>query len=238
MEFTLDRDLLLSTFSPSAEIEAEARMIFNTIQKRKDFSELHYYQFTKCFGEDGHLLELERSGILFTDAGNRHNNRVHYEANIFAFAQNLHALCDSFPYVALRVLGPLEYTGKKGKKTKLTKRQCGWNDTFLKSIEETHPQLTEFFGQLKRFASAKKFLLLRGLANQCKHQYLPRILNNFTSLHFEVIEYEDAERKHRREENVNAEIIMRRWHNRLLRHLFVLYIRLHRARLKQLALEG
>jgi hypothetical protein len=238
MEFTLDRDLLMSTFAPSEEIETEARIIFNTIHKRKDFSELHYYQFTKCFGEDGHLLELERSGISFTDAGNRHNNRVHYEANIFAFAQNLHALCDSFPYVASRVLGPLEYTGKKGKKTRLTKRQCGWNDTFLKSIRETHPQLTEFSGQLKRFASTKKFLLLKGLVNQCKHQYLPRILNHYTSLHFEVIEYEDAEGKHRHEENVNAEVIMKCWHNRLLRHLFVLYVRLHRARLKQLMLEG
>jgi hypothetical protein len=237
MEFTIDRNLLLSTFLPSDEIDAEARMIFSTIHKRKDFSELHYYEFTKCFGEGGHLLEMERAGILFTDAGKRHNNRVHYEANIFAFAQNLHALCDSFPYVAMRVLGPLEYTGKKGKKM-LTKKQCGWNETFFKAVKETHPQLTEFLGQIKRFASAKMFLLLRGLVNQCKHQYLPRILNHHTSLHFEVIEYEDAEGRPQREENPNAEIMMRRWHNRLLRRLFLLYVRLHRARLKQLSLSA
>lgn len=237
MKFTLDRDLLLSTFLPSGEIDAEARMIFNTIHKRKEFSELHYYEFMKCFGEGGHLLEMERAGVVFTDAGKRHNNRIHYEANIFAFAQNLHALCDSFPYVASRVLGPLEYTGKKGKQ-QLSKKQCGWNDVFLKSVEETHPQLTEFLAQIQRFASEKSFLLLRGLVNQCKHQYLPRILNHYTSLHFEVIEYSDAGGKLHREENLDAEVMMRRWHNRLLRRLFLLYVRLHMARLRQLSLKN
>ncbi|MYN01550.1 hypothetical protein GTP41_05510 [Pseudoduganella sp. DS3] len=237
MKFTLDRDLLLSTYLPSSEIDAEARMIFNTIDKRKDFSELHYYEFINCFGEDGHLLEMERDGIVFTDAGKRHNNRVHYEANIFAFVQNLHALCDSFPFVTLRVLGPLEYSGKKGRMP-LTKKQCGWNDVFFKSVEETHPQLTEFLGQIRRFGSEKTFLLLRGLVNQCKHQYLPRILNHRTSLHFDVIEYTDASGNQVRAENLDAEALMRKWHNRLLRRLFLLYVRLHRARLKQLSLTS
>lgn len=237
MKLVLDRDLLISTFSKSEAIETEASLIFNTITKRKDFSELHYYEFTKCFGEGAHLLEMERAGLLFTDAGKRHNNRIHYEANIFAFVQNLHALCDSFPYVASRVLGPLEFTGKKGKQ-KLSKRLCGWNDVFFKSIEETHPQLTEFSTQIQRFSSEKTFLLLRGLVNQCKHQYLPRILNNYKSLHFEAIEYTDMNGKQCREENLDAGVLMRHWHNRLLRRLFFLYVRLHRARLKQLSLKN
>ena len=208
--------------------------MFSTIFKRKDFSELHYYEFLKCIGDGAHLLEMERGGVLFTDAGNRHNNRVYYEAHIFAFAQNLHSLCDSFPFFASRVLAPLQYTGKKGKQA-LSNRQCGWNEVFLKAVEETHPQLTEFLGQLRRFALGKDFLLLRGLVNQCKHQYLPRILNHHTSLHFELIDYVDGAGNKCSEANLDAEKMMRRWHNKLLRRLFFLYAHLYRARVKQLS---
>jgi hypothetical protein len=237
MNFRLDSGPMLSTFAPSDAIATEIRSMVNTIHKRNDYSVLHYEACLKCIGDGAYLLELERGGIVFTDAGNRHQNRVHYEANILAFAQNLHALCDSFPFAVSRILSPLHYTGKKGKQA-LSKKQCGWNPVFFKAVGETHPRLTEFLSQLHRFASNKDFLLLRGLVNQCKHQYLPRILNQGTSLHFELIEYADATGTLCSQANLDAKVLMMRWHNRLLRRLYLLYIDLYRARLKQLSVSG
>ena len=226
---TLDLNLLLATVSASDPLRDEISLIFSTIHKRSNFSALHYHEFKKCLADN--RLEMERAGISFTDVGMIHDNRVHYEANIFAFSQNLHAICDSFPYVVMCLLGPLTYTDKKTKqKWILTNKQCGWNDIFFKAIAETVPQLTAFLKRLHHFSKIKEFLILKGLVNQCKHQHIPRVLNQYASLHFESIEYSDEKNKKCKIENLDADLMMNTWHNRLFLRLFLLYIHLYRAR--------
>jgi hypothetical protein len=223
-------ETLLSTVKLTDPLHHELSLALYSVGKRSDFAHLHYHEVIKCMDNK---LELERAGLIFTDAGNIHPNRTYYEANIFAFVQNLHAVCDSFPYIVFLMLGPLRYTDKDGGIANLRQSQCSWSANFLAAVVETFPLQTKLHRKLKRFMGDREFLVLKGLVNQCKHQHLVRILNNFTHLTFEKIEYFDKPVKGNKitlmDEDVD--VLMKKCHNKLFPKLFILFWTLHQARI-------
>jgi len=178
------------------------------------------------------MVELERYGLEFTRAGNIYPNRTYYEAHIYAFAQSLHAVCDSFPYVVFLMLQPLRHTTLKGK-TKEINSRCGWSEDFLNAVRETFPSQKKLYRKLSSFMNDKDFLTLKGLVNQSKHQHLVRIQNNHTHLSFEEIEYLDKPVDGVKQTIVgqNVKKLMRKWNNKLFPKLFILFWTLHEARI-------
>jgi hypothetical protein len=192
------------------------------------FGALHYHEYMKCHSDN--RLELERSGLRFTDAGNIHDNRTHYEAHIFAFVQNLHAVCDSFPHVVNLLLGPLTYAGKGGKSYRLTEAGCGWNKNLISAMAQNYPLHEKMQRKLRLFMNDKSFLMLKGLVNQAKHQHLVRILNDSKALKFERVAYfpDMLAQEKTVESNVDVTDFMSRCSNKLLPKLFILYWTLQR----------
>lgn len=204
-------------------------LVLSSLEKRAKFAHLHYHEVQKCFEDD--MVNLERDGLEFISSGNIYPNRTYYEAHIYAFAQNLHAVCDCFPYVVFLMLQTLKYTNSEGE-VKTIGPGCGWSGNFLSSVVETYPTQKKLYRKLKNFTHDKDFLLLKGLVNQSKHQHLIRIHNHRTHLSFEEIEYFNKPYKGKKIKLVNQNVkeLMRKWNNKLFPKLFILFWILHEAR--------
>jgi hypothetical protein len=232
----LDIQMFLDTVERTQPVYDELSLALRSVAKRVLYSRLHFHELGKCLTD--HKLELERAGLKFTDAGNIGDNRTYYEAHTNAFVQNLHAVCDSFPHVVSLMLGPLKCLDKNRKPILLRRSKYGWSESFFNAVEYTHPLEKVLHRRLKRFMGDQDFLILKGLVNQNKHQYLVRILNHRTHLAFERIEYHNKPTGGAKVmlSNVDALAIMTRWHNVLFPRLFVLFWTLRQARIN-LALD-
>lgn len=231
---TLDNFELLSTVPTADPLHAKLSLALASVEKRSRFCYLHYHEVMRCTGD--YKLELERAGLSFTDGGNVYENRTYYEANIFAFFQNIHAVCDSFPYIVFLMLGPLQYLDKKEISKSIHKSNCGWSENFFNALRQTYPTQTKLHRKLKLFLHDKDFQVLKGLVNQSKHQHLPRILNNITQLNFEKIEYlnKPVGGKEVAATNIGVEEFMRKCNNKLVPKLLILLWTLHLARIDSL----
>lgn len=227
----IDIGVLLSTVNPSDQLYARLSLVLSSLDKRAKFAHLYYHELEKCFA-DG-MVGLERYGLEFTSSGNIYPNRTYYEAHIYAFAQNLHAVCDSFPYVVFLMLQPLSYRTANDK-LKVIDARCGWSSELLSAVAETLPKQKKLYHRLKRFMNDKDFLILKGLVNQSKHQHLVRIQNNYTTLNFEEIEYYDKAVKGEKKKLMNQDVklLMRKWSNKLFPKLFILFWTLYEARVE------
>lgn len=234
----LDIPLFLSTLEPASSSYNELSLVLQSVAKRSQYGALHFHELGKCIGES--KLELERAGLMFKDAGNIHDNRTYYEAHIVAFVQNLHAVCDSFPHVVPLMLGPLRYLDKNRNPVLLPKSQHGWSKRFFDAVVYSNPSAAKLHRRLERFMSDTDFLILKGLVNQNKHQYLARILNYRTHLCFEKIEYQDKADKGKKVvlKDVDAVAFMMRCHNKLFPKIFILFWTLRKASLDKNACRG
>ncbi|MBN2331508.1 MAG: hypothetical protein JXO49_10370 [Deltaproteobacteria bacterium] len=143
-----------------------------SIYHRAQFCEYHYSVLEEIVSEKN--LVLDRLGV-YRRSGDTVAVRFVYEANIFAFIQNLHALLDSFPYV-LNLFFPV---------TDPESSDVTWNKKFMAKYRGF-----SFGGALKSFCVNEEFQLLRGYTNAMKHRTLLRVKNNWRRLEFEEITYE------------------------------------------------
>ena len=144
-----------------------------SIYHRVQFCEYHYSVLAEILSEDN--LVLDRLGE-YQRAGDTVSVRFVYEANIFAFIQNLHALLDSFPY-ALNLFFPVIDDPDSC--------DVAWSKKFMAKYRSF-----SFSGELTNFCVNEEFQLLRGYTNAMKHRKLLRVKNNWRHLEFEEMNYE------------------------------------------------
>ncbi|MES2025051.1 MAG: hypothetical protein V4448_05795 [Pseudomonadota bacterium] len=110
-------------------------------------------------------------------------------AEVFGFLQNLHAVCDSFPYILNLII----------KRVDIEDSNVGWSDKFLKnyvtSIADYQKNLN---GQsisaplseaLTAFQKNEYFAQLKGVVNKIKHKYLIPIMYDKGIIYFETYSY-------------------------------------------------
>ncbi len=102
--------------------------------------------------------------------------RTLYEANAFAFINNLHALVDSLPFILNIIFNTKE----------IDNTRIGWNPDFIEKYKDF-----PFSSRLENFQKNQLFIKLKGLTNTSKHKYLTRIKNDFKKLSFETISYRE-----------------------------------------------
>jgi hypothetical protein len=144
-----------------------------SIHHRAQFCEYHYSLLEEIVSEENLALDLLGA---YRRAGDTVAVRFVYEANIFAFIQNLHALLDSFPY-ALNLFFPVIENPESP--------EVAWNKKFLVKYRNF-----SFTGELTNFCVNEEFQLLRGYTNAMKHRTLLRVKNNWRHLEFEEMTYE------------------------------------------------
>jgi hypothetical protein len=225
----LDISTILQSIDSESPIHQKLSLVLFSFAKRNKFAEIFHHEIMKCLMDS--KLELERAGLIFTGPGNLHPNRTHYEAYIFAYVQNLHAIFDSVPYIIYLMLERLGYRTNTSFKL-INKTTCKWSEPFMKSILESFPNQKKLCRKINNLANDRDFLILKGLVNQSKHQYLTRILNDSESLQFEEIEYFDKLENGEKRTLIlqNVEQLIRKWHNKLFPKLFILIWTLHQVR--------
>jgi len=105
-------------------------LALQSIQKRLDYCEYHFYEFNN-FSTQVCLL---KDNISKTET-NCFSVRTIFEANTYAFIQNLHAVIDSLPY-ALNIIFTVDPT--------IERNNIGWNWDFIKNYKQ------EFFLSLSK----------------------------------------------------------------------------------------
>ena len=103
--------------------------------------------------------------------GDGYINAVKYNAEVIAFLQNTHALCDSLPYVLNLYLRAFE----------LDSRNIGWRKGKLQKLRDTAVAKgeAELARHLDLFAENARFLKLQDIVNCSKHKHLvPMFLRN------------------------------------------------------------
>ena len=164
-------------------------LALQSVQKRILYCEYHYLEILK-FSDSASLLrdrfsEAENDGVSI---------RTIYEANIYAFIQNLHALIDSLPY-ALNLFCTV-YPEVEGK-------NIGWGKEFISKYTD-YP----FYDQFMGICGNEIFSKLKSMNNRVKHKHLIRIRNNCDALFFDDFTFfHDGVSKGVKDEDVRGFII-------------------------------
>ena len=193
------------------------RLISSTqsIYHRTQISEYHYSQLEEIASKFD--LVLDWFSTTYRRPGDTVVIRFAYEANIFAFLQNLHALIDSFPYALnlyFRVFEDLDTP------------KLGWSKEFIGKYRDYPFNLA-----LKDLCVNEDFQLLRGYTNKTKHKNILRVRNKCTYLEFEKIDYDhvtlDAQggfcRSQKTSSEVNVMEYLARCHDNLMPIYFGLW---------------
>lgn len=114
-------------------------------------------------------LEVEEKGIYAAMldlrlGGNGYVNAVKYNAEVLAFLQNVHAICDSFPYLLNLYLRSFDFESKT----------IGWNASTLNGFRETLSSIGEqlLLRKLDKFCSNEDFHTLQKIVNCAKHKHV------------------------------------------------------------------
>ncbi|MDP3842806.1 MAG: hypothetical protein Q8Q81_09440 [Oxalobacteraceae bacterium] len=167
-------------------------------------------------------------------------NAPAYNAEVFAFLQNLHAICDSVPYVLNILLNrvPIEHTDVGWKPSLLKKHDPRGEDKniFPKKREITNGEIEarqEFYEKLLEFSKDEIFAQLKGLVNRTKHKHLVPIFYDDGLISFDKYSYMSFFRgteildksvpKNSDSTCENVEEFMRKCHNDLWPKLCSLY---------------
>lgn len=154
----------------SIKDEHKLHLVLQSFNKRVEYNHYYYQQFFEA--TDLSILLSER---LDSRPIKRELIRVTYEANVTSFLSNLHALIDSIPYLINLLEERVESDGWG----------IAWKRKFINRYAES-----TFYEDIVSVYNDKNLWRLKGLVNQSKHQYLPRIKNTFSSIVFEKISYE------------------------------------------------
>jgi hypothetical protein len=190
-------------------------LALQSIQKRLDYCEYHFYEFNN-FSTQVCLLN---DSISKTET-NCFSVRTIFEANTYAFIQNLHAVIDSLPY-ALNII----FTVEKN----LGDQSIGWKPKFI----DKYKTFT-FYGPLDQMFKSELLSKLKTLSNTIKHKHLIRIKNDGDTLWFDdfTIKYQN---KNIIISNQNVKEFIIETHNILIPNLLGLYTQIMNAKKKKLS---
>ncbi|WP_457808972.1 hypothetical protein [Kushneria sp. EE4] len=164
-------DLKERELSEKNEDTHKLDLALQSIQHRINYCEYHYSEIEEVTNKKALLIDR-----LSTPKSDEIPIRTIYEANTFAFIQNLHALIDSLPYalnIFITVCPTIEHY------------RINWNNgKFIKSYE-SYP----FYASLMSIHGDEIFAKLKSLNNRVKHKHIVRIRNNPKSLLFDNFTY-------------------------------------------------
>lgn len=141
----------------------------SAIDLRRKIAHYHYESWS----------EVEHSGVYAAElihslGGDGNVNAVRYNAEVMAFLQNLHALCDSLPYILNIVI----------RKFPIEAKTIGWNkktlDEYCEQKLTKDQNLTDqgalevnaIYDKLVKFSEDKTFRQLQSIVNCAKHKHL------------------------------------------------------------------
>jgi hypothetical protein len=153
-----------------AEID-HLHFALQSIPKRMEYCKYHKNEFIKYSDR----ISLLRDRIESPN-DEEISIRTIFESNATAFIYNLHALVDSFPYL-LNIIFRIK---------DINSSSIGWGRDHLKGYKN-YP----FYRNLEEFQKKSLFRILKGITNTSKHKYLIRVKNDYKTLSFEEINYEE-----------------------------------------------
>lgn len=114
-------------------------------------------------------MAVEKTGltaarIVSKLGGDGYVNTPAYNAEVIAFLQNVHALCDSLPYILNLYFRVHDFSYRK----------IGWNKITLNLLEDAARETGEenLSTRLKEFSKNDLFIKLQDLVNCAKHKHL------------------------------------------------------------------
>lgn len=223
-------DPILDLVNADHELHKNLSLALFSLEKRSKFAQIYHHEVIQCISES--KLELERAGLNITDSGKILPNRTYYEANLFAYVQNLHAILDSLPYIVFLLIGKLSFRKPNGKAKTISGGSCAWSDDFMNAVSETFPNDKKLNRRLIRLYKDRDFLILKGLVNQSKHQHITRIINDSQTLRFERIDFFDSPSSGQRKtlENIDALPLIIKWNNKFFPRIFIIIWTLYLTR--------
>ncbi|MES2298681.1 MAG: hypothetical protein V4582_16675 [Pseudomonadota bacterium] len=145
--------------------------IIASLNRRQEMAHYHYSNW----------LEVEEKGVYAAKAfqklgGDGYVNAIKFNAEVLAFLQNVHAICDSFPFALNLYLRSCDFGS----------RSIGWNEKTMEAFRlstATSGEI-ELFNRVERFFADEVFLTLQGIVNCAKHKHLVPIYFNGTKTVF------------------------------------------------------
>jgi hypothetical protein len=130
-----------------------------SINRRLDAVHYHYENWFKVIEKGTYAAQLSVSL-----GGDGYINAPKYNAEVIAFLQNTHALCDSLPYVLNLYLRAFD----------LERRDIGWKKDKLRALRDAAAANgeVELAQHLESFAENTRFLKLQDIVNCSKHKHL------------------------------------------------------------------
>jgi len=145
--------------------------IVPSINRRLDIVHYHYDNWLEVSEKGTYSARLvDRWG------GDGYINAIKYNAEVIAFLQNMHALCDTLPYIMNLYFRVID----------LENRSIGWNG-------RTFPQLVaaavqngeaELADRLTKFSEHPRFVELQSIVNSAKHKHLIPVFYKNSSAYF------------------------------------------------------
>lgn len=133
--------------------------IVSTLNLRKDIALYHYINW--CENEECGLYAAQLSLKL---GGDGYVNTPKYNAEVLGFLQNVHAICDSFPYLLNLYFRAFDFKSKN----------IGWNDKTMSAFREmtTISGETDLLKELEKFNKNKIFQNIQNIVNTAKHKHI------------------------------------------------------------------
>lgn len=108
--------------------------------------------------------------------GDGYINAIKYNAEVIAFLQNVHALCDTLPYIMNLYFRVID----------LDNRSIGWNERTLSqlvaaAVKNEEAELAE---RLTKFSEHPRFIELQSIVNCAKHKNLIPVFYKESSAYF------------------------------------------------------
>ena len=203
--------------------DIELEVLKKTLQSIDIRQRMGFYHFEKWME-----IKDEKTSVFLANKINETPARIdapRFNAEVFGFLQNLHAVCDSFPFVLNLLINKID----------IENPSVSWGEDFIKkyvslSLESpinVNGQITTktFFDALVSFQKNEYFSQLKGVVNRIKHKYLIPIMYDRGSIYFEEYSYKSyldqdqvldkAKQKTSNFENQNVEKFMIDCHDRL-----------------------
>lgn len=211
----------------------DLHLALQSFAKRIEFSGYYYDKFIEIHeqyecGNVSSALKFERY-------------RLDIEAYSVAFLHNIHAACDSLPYLIYTVLGDMKTIKKSsscvndGKECKkevteqildLEERGVGFNQSFFDSFKLSYPADDILHAKLLEFSKNDTFSKLRAFVNQSKHKYLTRVFFGLDGIYYDDFSYITFEGRKKVEHHVNKldiQQFLKLCHNELFSLVFAIY---------------
>jgi hypothetical protein len=210
----LDLSPLRSKVASSEIHKKKLDLVLASLVRAQTYAHYHWNQFIATSNitswAESLVWQFNRDDDGFSD-------KYKCEANIIAFLQNIHIICDQFPF-ALKSSTIANWKKKDG--NILTDFDCGWHNNFyhaLKNISNSD----NLINKMRDFEKDEDFILLKKIVNTSKHRYLNKISFKEDKLTMTSHAFDENEELSTCDLDVN--VLMKRIHNNLIPKIFELY---------------